>query len=214
MQEIFNRDALFPGMDISRMTKAWISRGIVLRTQGIRVLLSGTGISHNAKLILKNNKWYAGDALMGQKAQLTPLEEWEEDMVKNGAKAIVTKPIGVSYNKMEASARYWEAFINGKVEYDTKAIGHLVFFYSTAELLGIKLGDEDRLYCTESIKEADVRGGAYNQYRRKDGSDKINPTPGTHRKRIVGDWKTIEIVDCAFTEFGKKFQIPLGRLVT
>ena len=206
---LFNRDVLLPGMDISRMTPALISKGIVLRTQGLRVLLSGTGLSHDAKLIRCGSRWYVGDAHMGQVAQMTPLEKWEDDMRRGKARVVVYRPIGVTPERMAMSAWYWQTEISGQKMYDAKAIRHLLFFYATAEILNIRLGDEDRLYCTESLKEADVRGGGYDPYRKPNGFEKVNPTPGTTRNRIVGKngWQTLAVVPDALTEAGRKYAI-------
>ncbi len=148
---LFNRDALLPGMDISRMTPALISKGIVLRTQGWRVLRAGTGLSHDAKLIRCGSQWYVGDAHMGKVAQMTPLEKWEDDMRRGKARVVVYRPVGVTKERMAASAWYWQTEISGQKMYDAKAIRHLLFFYATAELLNIRLGDEGRVYCTVSI---------------------------------------------------------------
>lgn len=207
---LFNRAALLPGMDLSRMTPSLVSRGIVLRTQGFRVLFNGTGFSHSAKLIRCGGQWFAGDAHMGKVAALTPLEEWEEDMRERGVRALVHRPIGVSAEQMAASAWYWQTHINGQRKYDSKAIRHLLFFYATAELLKIRLGDEDRVYCTEGCKEADVKGGGYDPYCKPNGYEKINPTPGTARNRIVSKThRTMEIVPEAFTDEGHRFMINL-----
>jgi len=210
--QLFNRDALLPGMDISRMTPALICKGIVLRTQGLRVLLSGTGLSHDAKLIRCGSRWYVGDALMGQVAQMTPLEKWEDDMRRGRARVVVYRPIGVTADQMAASAWYWQTEISGQKMYDAKAIRHLLFFYATAELLNIRLGDEDRVFCTEGVKEADVRGGGYDPYRKPNGFEKVNPTPGTTRNRIVGKngWRTFEVVKNALTSAGRKYAVPLA----
>jgi len=182
-----------------------------LRTQGFNVLRAGTGLSHDAKLILDGNKWVVGDMLMGKPGQLTPLEDWEDEMRRGRARVVVYRPIGVSEQKMAASANYWKENFAGKAKYDSKAIRHLLFFYATAELLNIRLGDEDRLYCTESLKEADVRGGGYDPYRKPNGFEKVNPTPGTTRNRIVGKngWRTFEVVPNALTKFGEQFMIRL-----
>lgn len=209
MPYIFNRAVLLPGMGISRMTPAAISRAIVLRTQGIKPLFDGTGISHDAKLIRTGNSWFVGDMLMGKPGQLTPLEQWEDDMEQRGVRAIVHRAIGATSEQLAASAWYWQTHFVGKVGYDYKGITQLLFFYATAELLGVKLGDEDRLWCTESCKEADVKGGGFNPYRKPNGGEKINPTPGTTRKRIVGPWKTLEVVSSAFTDYGRRFSIRL-----
>lgn len=206
---LFNRDALLPGMGISRMTPSWVSRAIVLRTQGFKVLRAGTGLSHDAKLILDGNKWVVGDMLMGKPGQLTPLEDWEDEMRRGRARVVVYRPIGVSEQKMAASANYWKENFAGKAKYDSKAIRHLLFFYATAELLKIRLGDESRVYCTESCKAADVSGGGYDPYRKPNGFEKVNPTPGTTRNRIVGKngWRTFEVVPNALTEAGRKYAI-------
>jgi hypothetical protein len=112
---------------------------------------------------------------------------------------------------MAASANYWKENFAGKAKYDSKAIRHLLFFYATAELLKIRLGDESRVYCTESCKAADVSGGGYDPYRKPNGFEKVNPTPGTTRNRIVGKngWRTFEVVPNALTKFGEQFMIRL-----
>ncbi|MCK9254053.1 MAG: hypothetical protein M0P55_14975, partial [Clostridiales bacterium] len=123
-------------------------------------------------------------------------------------------PIGVTPERMAMSAWYWQTEISGQKMYDAKAIRHLLFFYATAELLNVRLGDEDRLYCTESLKEADVRGGGYDPYRKPNGYEKINPTPGTTRNRIVGKngWRTLAEVPDALTEAGKKYAVVLPSI--
>ena len=149
---------------------------------------------------------------MGQVAQMTPLEKWEDDMRRGKARVVVYRPIGVTPERMALSAWYWQTEISGQKMYDAKAIRHLLFFYATAELLNIRLGDEDRLYCTESLKEADVRGGGYDPYRKPNGFEKVNPTPGTTRNRIVGKngWRTFEVVKSALTEAGRQYAVPLA----
>lgn len=209
-EHIFNRAALLPGMGISRMTPTNISKGIVLRTQGLRVLMSGTGLSHDAKLIRTGNSWYVGDMLMGKPGQLTPLEQWEEDMDQRGVRAIVHRAIGATDEQLAASAWYWQTHFPGRVMYDEKGIKQLLFFYATAELLRVKLGDENQAWCTESCKEADVNGAGFNPYRKSGGRDKLNPTPGTTRKRIVGPWKTLDVVHDAFTDYGRRFAVDLA----
>ena len=61
------------------------------------------------------------------------------------------------------------------------------------------------------MKEADVRGGGYDPYRKPNGFEKVNPTPGTTRNRIVGKngWRTFEVVPNALTKFGEQFMIRL-----
>ena len=206
---IFNRAALLPGMGISRMTPGAISRAIVLRTQGIRPLFDGTGISHDGKLIRTGNSWFVGDMLMGKPGQLTPLEQWEEEMEYHGVRAVVHRAVGATDEQLAASAWYWQTHFVGKVQYDEKGIRQLLFFYATAEILKIKLGDENSVWCTESCRDSDVKGGGFNPYRKPNCGEKINPTPGTTRKRIVGPWKTIDVVREAFTEAGRRFEITM-----
>ena len=207
---LFNRAALLPGMIISRMSPAWISRAIVLRTQGVRVLLAGTGLSHDAILIRTGDAWFVGDALMGKMASLTPLEDWEADMRERGVRVVVSRPLDATPRQMAAAAWFWQTEINGLVWYDRKAILALAWRW-LAERFGHKVGDEDRLYCTESCQLAYREGACVDPWRKQDGTRKWNPTPGTTRKRIVGGggWRTLAVVQDALTEDGKRYSIKI-----
>ena len=209
---LFNRAALLPGMIISRMSPAWISRAIVLRTQGVRVLLAGTGLSHDAILIRTGDAWFAGDALMGKLASLTPLEDWEADMRERGVRVVVSRPLDATPRQMAAAAWFWQTEINGLVWYDRKAILALAWRW-LAERFGHKVGDEDRLYCTESCQLAYREGACVDPWRKQDGTRKWNPTPGTTRKRIVGGggWRTLAEVPDALTEAGLRYAINFSR---
>jgi len=207
---LFNRDALLPGMILSRMTPHWISRAIVLRTQGLRVLLAGSGLSHDAILIRTGDAWFVGDALMGKMASLTPLEDWESDMRERGVRVVVSRPLDATPRQMAAAAWFWQTEVAGQVLYDRKAIFDLAWRW-LAERCGHKLGDEDRLYCTESCQLAYREGACVDPWRKPDGARKWNPTPGTTRKRIVGagGWRTLAEVPNALTEDGKRYSIRI-----
>ena len=207
---LFNRDALLPGMILSRMTPHWISRAIVLRTQGLRVLLAGSGLSHDAILIRTGDAWFVGDALMGKMASLTPLEDWESDMRERGVRVVVSRPLDATPRQMAAAAWFWQTEVAGQVLYDRKAIFDLAWRW-LAERCGHKLGDEDRLYCTESCQLAYREGACVDPWRKPDGARKWNPTPGTTRKRIVGGggWQTLAVVPDALTEDGKRYSIRI-----
>jgi hypothetical protein len=209
---LFNRDVLLPGMILSRMTPHWISRAIVLRTQGLRVLLAGSGLSHDAILIRTGDAWFAGDALMGKLASLTPIEDWEDDMRERGVRVVVSRPLDTTPRQMAAAAWFWQTEISGQVLYDQKAIVDLAWRW-LAERCGHKLGDEDRLYCTESCQLAYREGACVDPWRKLDGARKWNPTPGTTRKRIVGKngWRTLAEVPNALTEAGRRYAINLSR---
>ena len=57
-----------------------------------------------------------------------------------------------------------------------------------------------------------MRGGGYDPYRKPNGFDKTNPTPGTTRNRIVGKngWRTLAEVPDALTEAGRRYAITLS----
>jgi len=209
---IFDRTYLLPGMIISRMSPAWISRAIVLRTQGLRVLLAGSGLSHDAMLIRTGDAWFAGDALMGKMASLTPLEDWEADMRERGVRVVVSRPLDATPRQMAAAAWFWQTEVAGQVWYDRKAIVALAWRW-LAERCGHKVGDEDRLYCTESCQLAYREGACVDPWRKPDGARKWNPTPGTTRKRIVGKngWRTLAEVPDALTEAGRRYAINFSR---
>ena len=209
---LFNRAALLPGMIISRMTPAWISRAIVLRTQGLVTMIRGTGISHDAMLIRTGHSWFCGDALMGKMASLTPLEDWESDMRERGVRVVVSRPLDATPRQMAAAAWFWQTEVAGQVWYDRKAIVALAWRW-LAERFGHKVGDEDRLYCTESCQLAYREGACVDPWRKPDGARKWNPTPGTTRKRIVGKngWRTLAEVPDALTEAGRRYAINFSR---
>ena len=209
---LFNRAALLPGMIISRMTPAWISRAIVLRTQGLVTMIRGTGISHDAMLIRTGHSWFCGDALMGKLASLTPLEDWEADMRERGVRVVVSRPLDATPRQMAAAAWFWQTEVAGQVWYDRKAIVALAWRW-LAERFGHKVGDEDRLYCTESCQLAYREGACVDPWRKPDGARKWNPTPGTTRKRIVGKngWRTLAEVPDALTEAGRRYAINFSR---
>jgi hypothetical protein len=56
-------------------------------------------------------------------------------------------------------------------------------------------------------------GGGYDPYRKPNGFEKVNPTPGTTRNRIVGKngWRTLAEVPDALTEAGRRYAINFSR---
>ena len=200
---IFNRAALRAGMILGRRGTAPISYAIMLRTAGLRATLDGTAWSHDGMLIAHNGRWYVGDAEMGHKARLVPLEDWEAAMRRGECKAIVLWPRGVSEEQGQAAAWWWQTHAYG-AEYDKLAIKQLAWRWA-AEAFGNKLGEEDKFYCTESCH------CAYSAVLSPPGSPwwpkNLNPTPGTTRKRTLQG--RLRVVAGAFTEYGKQFSIPL-----
>jgi hypothetical protein len=202
-EQIFNRLALMPGMIFGRYAVgSTVSQAIVLRTAGVKALVQGTAWSHDAILIQHNYRWFLGDAEMGHKARLTPLEDWEASMRAGNHKAIVLWPTGAEPSDGQAAAWYWQMRCYG-AQYDSLAIWHLAWRY-LAEAFGNKLGDDDKFYCTESCAAAWFSGTTF---RPDPWSPKLNPTPGTTRKRALQG--RLRVVAGAFTEYGRQFAIPL-----
>lgn len=198
-EPIFNRLALMPGMILGRRGSAPISYAIMLRTSGPRAMLNGTAWSHDGILIQHNSRWYVGDAEMGQKARLTPLETWEKAMLAGETAAIVLWPVGATPEQGQAAAWWWQTKVWGSV-YDELAISQLAWRWF-AEMAGNKLGEEQKFFCTEGVAAAwetgtDFRPGPW---------CKLNPTPGTTRKRMLQG--RLRAVD-AFTATGKLYSIP------
>ena len=197
-EPIFNRSALMPGMIAGRMSKAAISRAIVLRTSGMVALSAGTAWSHDAILIAHNRRWYLGDAEMGRSASLTPLEEWEESAARGDIRAIVLWPTGATQAQGEAAAWWWQTHVCGS-SYDSVAIRDLAWRY-LAERFGRKVGHEDRWYCTEGCRDSWMMGAQFDPW-----APKLNVTPGTTRKRLAEG--RFCVADGALTEFGRRYSI-------
>lgn len=199
-EHVFNRAALRPGLIFGRMSPTAISRAIVLRTAGLPALIAGTAWSHDATLISHNHRWYLGDANMGHNARLTPIEDWELGCREYGQRAIVLWPTGATAEQGQAAAWHWQTHCYGQ-PYDDLAIKHLAWRWF-AEAFGHKLGREDAFYCTESC------AASWSAILSPPGSPwwpKVNPTPGTTRKRLLQG--KFESCADAFTEFGERFRI-------
>ena len=197
---LFNRAALMPGMILGRRSKSPVSYAIMLRTAGPKAMMDGTAWSHDGILIQHNRQWYVGDAEMGHKARLTPLEDWEAAMRAGDCKAIVLWPTGASPEDGQAAAWYWQTKCYG-TPYDSLAIRHLVWRW-LAEAFGHKVGAEDKFYCTESC---DAAWNSGTTFRPSPWSPKLNPTPGTTRKRMREG--RLRVVAGAFTDAGRAFAI-------
>jgi hypothetical protein len=203
-EPIFNRAALMPGMIFGRRGTAPISYGIMLRTAGPMGILNGTAWSHDAILIQHNRRWYLGDAEMGRKAALTPLEDWERDMRDGKFRAIVLWPVGATPAHGEQAAWWWQAHIQG-TDYDDTAIQHLAWRW-LAEVAGNKVGVEENYYCTESCQRAYQAGAGLDPW-----YPKINSTPGTTWKRTRAARQAFRPVAGAWTEVGKRYRIELKK---
>jgi len=201
---LFNRAALMPGMIFGRRSRAPISYAIMLRTAGLRATLNGTAWSHDAILIQHNGRWYLGDAEMEQKARLTPLEDWEAAMRRGECKAIVLWPTGASIEDGQAAAWWWQCNVYGST-YDRLAIKQLAWRWM-AEVAGNRLGREEEYYCTESCDAAWSTGTTF---RPSPWAPKLNPTPGTTRKRTVQACPTFHVVRAALTATGRKHAIAI-----
>lgn len=175
---IFNRAALRAGMILGRRGTAPISYAIMLRTAGLRATLDGTAWSHDGMLIAHNGRWYVGDAEMGHKARLVPLEDWEAAMRRGECKAIVLWPRGVSEEQGQAAAWWWQCNVYGKV-YDATAIRDIAWRW-LAEKCGNRVGREEDYYCTEGCRDGWMLGAQLDPW-----APKLSPTPGTTRKRYL-----------------------------
>lgn len=177
-EELFNRSILRPGMILGRMTPSAISRAIVLRTAGAWALARRTAWSHDAIVVQHNRQWYLGDAEMGRKARLTPIEEWEDAMRIDGVRVIAIWPAGATEQMGEAAAWWWQCNVYGR-DYDATAIRDIAWRW-LAEKFGNRVGLEEDYYCTEGCRDAWLHGAELDPWR-----PKINVTPGTTRKRLV-----------------------------
>lgn len=196
---VFNRNALLPGMIFGRYTVGSpISQAIVLRTAGIVALARGTSWSHDAMLIAHNHRWYLGDAEMGKKARLTPLEEWEERAACGDIRCTVLWPTGCTQEQGEAAAWRWQCEVYGST-YDRIAIRDMAWRY-LAERFGNKLGRDDHFYCTEGCQHAYRTGAGFDPW-----APKLSPTPGTTSKRTRQG--AFQVAEGAFTEYGRQFSI-------
>ena len=199
---LFNRSALCAGMILGRRGTAPVSYAIMLRTAGPKAMLDGTAWSHDGILIQHNGSWYVGDAEMGQKAALVPLETWEAALRRGECRAIVLWPKGATEADGQAAAWYWQTNVQNSV-YDELAIRQLAWRW-LAEACGNKLGAEENYYCTEGC---DAAWNSGTTFRPSPWEPKLNPTPGTTRKRAIAGIFTI--VAGAFTEDGKRYAIDL-----
>lgn len=201
-EQIFNRLALMPGMILGRRSRAPISYAIMLRTAGLRATLDGTAWSHDGILIQHNGHWWVGDAELGHKARLVPLADWEAAMRRGDCKAIALWPTGAEPQDGQAAAWYWQTHIYGS-KYDTLGVASLIFDWSL-EALKIKAGKELSKWCSEGVAAGWFSGTTF---RPDPWSPKLNPTPGTTRKRVLQG--RLKVVHGAFTEYGRQFAIPL-----
>lgn len=200
--QIFNRLSLIPGMIFGRQSRTPTSYAIMLRTAGLRATVQGRAWSHDGILIQHNHKWYVGDAEIGHNARLTPLEDWEASMRRGECKAVVLWPTGATPEQGQAAAWWWQTHCYG-TDYDALAIWHLGWRWM-AEAFGNKVGDEDKFYCTESCDSAWNSG---TDFRPSPWSPKLNPTPGTTRKRTLA--KRFKVCDSAFTGYGLRYTFRL-----
>jgi hypothetical protein len=197
---VFNRSALRPGMVAGRMSTAAISKGIVLRTAGAAALAQGRSWSHDGIFIQHNHRWYIGDAEMGHKAALTPIENWEAAALAGQCRVIVLWPHGATAAQGEAAAWWWQCNVQGST-YDSLAIKHLAWRWA-AEKFGNKLGREDHFYCTEGVRDSWMMGASFDPW-----APKVNPTPGTTWKRLR-QGRFDEVVD-GLTEAGAGVRVKV-----
>ena len=198
--DIINRSVLRPGMILGRMTPCAISRAIVLRTAGVWALARRTAWSHDAIVIQHNHQWYLGDAEMGSKARLTPIEEWEDAMRYDGVRVIALWPTGATEQMGQAAAWWWQCNVYGR-DYDATAIRDIAWRW-LAEAFAHKVGREEDYYCTESCRDSWALGAKLDPWQ-----PKLSPTPGTTRKRLIAG--QFGAMPDALTEAGRRYAISI-----
>ena len=196
--QIFNPAAIRAGDIICGRGTAAISRAIMLRTAGLLSLWRGDSWSHDSGAIWHNGRLWFGDSHMGQKATLVDPAEWEAKCLAGTYRVLVLRPTFTTREQGEAAAWWWQAHIQGSL-YDKKGVSHLVFDWSL-ERLKIRAGKEEQFWCTEGWARAYQQGPMYDPW-----APKINPTPGTTRKRYIEG--LFCVVPGALTKFGEQFMI-------
>lgn len=218
MEQIFNREALRPGLWVSRRATAPISMGIVLAT-GIRTaplwklpfmgygdyVATIIGLSHDAMFVVdpKDGVLKIGDAIGGKTGEcvLTPIEEWERGCLEGGDRVIVGRPAHASDAQLAAAAEYWAAHILGK-SYDHVAIGQLLLKAALGDWISYRVGLYQDFYCTEGVGEASAKGANLYPF-----WPNQNPTPGTTTRRYRD--RRLVLEPGALTDEGmRRFALP------
>lgn len=195
---IFNLDALRAGDIVCGRGTAAISRMIMLRTSGPLSLIRGDSWSHDSGVIEHNGKKYFGDSHMGCPSEMVDPWSWEKKCLAGEYRVLVIRPTGSTPEQGQAAAWYWQTTVQG-TEYDSPGIRHLSYRFA-AELLGNRVGHEDKFWCTEGWRDSWMLGACLDPW-----APKLNPTPGTTRRRLQQG--RFEIVAGALTEFGQRYAI-------
>ena len=212
-EQLLNRSELREGLLICRRRPGVLATSIMLATASKHWRIYKDAWNHDAIIVRDptDGELKIGDALMGPGCVLTPISEWEADCIKYGSKLIVLQVVGASPAHEEEAAKWWLQNVFGH-KYDKVAIWQLGLKTIFGDWISGKVGLLSHFFCTEGVRDAFVNAirivkEAIGAILEDPWGDKVNPTPGTTRKR----WKEGKLADMpqVFTEAGRKYAISL-----
>lgn len=193
MMPLFDPTAIRSGDVVCREGNGMWSRLIIAATS------HGRGWSHDALAIETAEGLFFGDA-KSPRAVLSSIDDWERDIVDNGSRVLVIRPVGMSDEQGQIAAEWWRKNVLGK-KYDWVSIASLALTTLWRSIRNLRLDVETRWYCTEGCRDAIAEAGLTPWH------PKINPTPGTTYKRLLAG--RFEIIEDALTAEGKRHRIAV-----